>query len=1143
MVRFIKAIPLLLVIILLAGIASVASAQSQECEAGSAVTDAVNNPGLLADCDVLLAARDTLQGDATLNWSADLAIDRWDGVGLSGSPQRVTSLQFYGGYNQRLTGTIPAELGSLTNLQSLTLSNNYLTGTIPAELGSLTNLQSLTLYDNYLTGPIPSELGGLASLQSLTLSDNYLTGSIPPELGGLASLFSLDLADNYLRGPIPAELGSLTNLEWLNLSWNQLSGPIPTELGSLSNLNSLQLSENQLSGTIPAELGSLTNLEWLGLSGNQLSGTIPAELGSLTNLEWLGLSGNQLSGTIPAELGSLTNLEWLGLSGNQLSGTIPSWLGSFTNLSSLGLSGNQLSGTMPAELGSLTNLVWLGLSGNQLSGTIPSWLGSLSSLSELGLSGNQLSGTMPAELGSLTNLVWLDLSGNQLSGTMPAELGSLTNLVWLDLSGNQLSGTIPSWLGTLANLHSLELSGNQLTGCIPHGLRIVKGLDGLSLDFCPDPGTPTTTPPPLGDCTTGGAVTDAAANPGLVADCTALLAARDTLAGTAALNWSADLAIDSWDGVDLSGSPQRVTSLNFYDQRLTGKIPEQLGSLTYLKNLRLDYGHLLTGPIPAEMGSLTYLKSLDLGDNRLSGTIPAEMARLTYLKSLTLYDNYLSGTIPAELGSLVNLKSLALFGNRLTGPLPQSFTNLTALGEFFFQANAGLCAPTDAAFQNWLQGIVNSGGPNCSVSSLGAPAIGAVTPGTGSLAISWTAPSSDGSSAITAYDLRHIETAADETMDANWTVVKDVWTGSGPLRYVLTGLTGGTQYGVQMRAANSIGDGPWSATATGTPQSAPSSPANQRYSWEGSTTVLSWDAVADADYYKIYYDDSFSSSCRLSSSGSSSFCEELAANVQGTSYTHTSPDDDDNYYWVTACNIGGCSEIDSENPASLEGSAPAPDLVVDNATVSDSAPAAGGSFTLSAVVRNQGNGSSDSTTLRYYRSTDSTITSGDTEVGTDSVSSLHASESSPQTISLTAPSTLGTYYYGACVDAVDGEANTSNDCSDGVKVTVVAVSSGDPLVARYDANGDGAIDIGELFSAIDDYFDGAIGIGELFAIIDLYFSGPTPTATAQPPGAPTGLTATANGPTGIDLSWSGPANNVGAAFTGYRLEDSNHGSP
>ena len=67
-------------------------------------------------------------------------------------------------------------------------------------------------------------------------------------------------------------------------------------------------------------------------------------------------------------------------------------------------------------------------------------------------------------------------------------------------------------------------------------------------------------------------------------------------------------------------------------------------------------------------------------------------------------------------------------------------------------------------------------------------------------------------------------------------------------------------------------------------------------------------------------------------------------------------------------------------------------------------------------MRNQGNGRSDSTMLRYYQSTDSTITTGDTEVGTDSVFRLGASASGAESISLTAPSTAGTYYYGACVE-------------------------------------------------------------------------------------------------------------------------------
>ena len=56
------------------------------------------------------------------------------------------------------------------------------------------------------------------------------------------------------------------------------------------------------------------------------------------------------------------------------------------------------------------------------------------------------------------------------------------------------------------------------------------------------------------------------------------------------------------------------------------------------------------------------------------------------------------------------------------------------------------------------------------------------------------------------------------------------------------------------------------------------------------------------------------------------------------------------------------------------GPAPMPDLVVGTPSVSDGSPTAGARFTLSVAVRNQGTGRSSFTTLRYYRSTDSTIT-------------------------------------------------------------------------------------------------------------------------------------------------------------------------
>ena len=132
-----------------------------------------------------------------------------------------------------------------------------------------------------------------------------------------------------------------------------------------------------------------------------------------------------------------------------------------------------------------------------------------------------------------------------------------------------------------------------------------------------------------------------------------------------------------------------------------------------------------------------------------------------------------------------------------------------------------------------------------------------------------------------------------------------------------------------------------------------------------------------------------------------------------------------------------------------------PDLVVQSPTVSDSTPNAGASFTLRATVRNSGAARSAATTLRYYRSSDATISTSDTAVGTDAVSALVASGTSAESISLTAPASAGTYYYGACVDTVTGESNTRNNCSRGVRVTVqgssgpaITVSGGSCTVTR-----------------------------------------------------------------------------------------------
>ena len=328
-------------------VAAIAAAQA-DCATGLAVADPHGNPGLLADCSALLAAREQWTGDDGLNWSPDLELDEWDGVTVGAPGRRVTRVALAW---QGLEGGIPGELGRLTELEVLDLAHNRLAGSIPAALADLADLELLDLSHNDLTGPIPAALANLADLELLDLAGNKLSGSIPRDLASLADLEVLDLRYNELAGPIPSELGALADLQTLYLAGNRLSGTIPGELGELADLERLDLAYNRLSGPIPPELDKLTDLELLHLGGNVLSGLIPVRLARLASLEVLDLSGNRLGGGIPTALvRDLGRLEVLDLADNDLEGSVPAALYGRTDLT-LDLSGNpQLAESVPPEV-------------------------------------------------------------------------------------------------------------------------------------------------------------------------------------------------------------------------------------------------------------------------------------------------------------------------------------------------------------------------------------------------------------------------------------------------------------------------------------------------------------------------------------------------------------------------------------------------------------------------------------------------------------------------------------------------------------------------------------------------------------------------------------------------------------------------
>ena len=205
---------------------------------------------------------------------------------------------------------------------------------------------------------------------------------------------------------------------------------------------------------------------------------------------------------------------------------------------------------------------------------------------------------------------------------------------------------------------------------------------------------------------------------------------------------------------------------------------------------------------------------------------------------------------------------------------------------------------------------------------------------------------------------------------------------------------------------------------------------------ESPTTTLRFYQSADATITTSDTEVGMESVAELAASGSGSGSVDLTAPL--------SPDT----YYYGACVDAVTGESDTTNNCSSsirvvveerqlqeQGN---PDLVVELPSVSDSSPETGAGFTLSAAVSNVGDGESPVTTLRYYRSTDATITRSDTAVGTDQVGTLSPSGASAESISLTAPSTARAYYYGACVDTVTGESDTTNNCSASVKVEVEA---------------------------------------------------------------------------------------------------------
>ena len=424
---------------------------------------------------------------------------------LRGSlPDSLMSLrELYLGFNN-LSGRII--ISNSSGLQKIALESNKFSGPVPIFPKSLLSAE---LNRNRLSGTIPSEIGASTSLQLLELRHNQINGTIPQSIFGLRSLTLLSLLNNKLSGTIDANMGRLTRLKALMLGiQTSTSGSLPTELGLISNLQILNVRDMSLTGTIPSELGKLRKLVVFNASTNFFAGTLPTELGRMRNLQQLSVYLNRIEGTLPQSLTRLSKLGELLLHGNKFSGSVDILFqnNSFPNLKYLDISDNKFNSqlqiiTVPPKLKSFAAFVncfrgkmdiekvcgATGLESLLLDGISDrfgcvkqywgedlrrKWSGSVFGRLKLNLNFNSykntgLNGDLPSCLFSLERLHTLHLCSNNLLGNLPKLAALQSNLTNLRLSHNFLKGNIPaSFQRDARQLKVLDLSANRLTGSI-----------------------------------------------------------------------------------------------------------------------------------------------------------------------------------------------------------------------------------------------------------------------------------------------------------------------------------------------------------------------------------------------------------------------------------------------------------------------------------------------------------------------------------------------------------------------------------------------------------------------------------------------------------------------------------------------------
>ena len=445
------------------------------------------------------------------------------------------------------------------------------------------------------------------------------------------------------------------------------------------------------------------------------------------------------------------------------------------------------------------------------------------------------------------------------------------------------------------------------------------------------------------------------------------------------------------------------------------------------------------------------------------------------------------------------------------------------------------------------------------VSAPSAPSgLTATADGETAIDLSWTAPTANKCGTITGYK---IEVSTD-----GGSTFSDLVASHGMTTYSHTGLSAGDTRHYRVSAINSGGTSAVSsvanATTDGTAATIPGAPTSLTATASGQTTInLSWTAPSDGGA-------AISSYRILVSTDGTSFTE-LVASHTSTSYSHTGlAPNTTRYYSVSALNSVGrgpeSSEVNATTaaggpsaPTNLTATAIGPSLI----NLSWDAPTNTGDGLVQYNIEQSTNGDAESpswswtlssnhprttqlvvnrtaaTTYWYrVRAVDSTgVFSPYSNIANATTADLATAPGAPTSLTATADGPTAINLSWTAPTSTGGTAIT------GYRIYVAADFSDDwTAVVATTGNTNTSYSHTGLRAGIR-YEYRVLAINAATNIGSNSNSAAATTGAATIPGAPTSLTAAADGQTTIDLSWTAPTSNGGAAISGYRIEVSTNG--